>query len=105
MTFFCHKILRWLCPFFMVGMLLGNLLLAQDPFYRSVLFAQVGFYLMSILAVFVPAQVRSLKPLRLTTMFTCMNLALLFGFFRWLRGSHGGVWRRTVRLAETGTGR
>jgi cellulose synthase/poly-beta-1,6-N-acetylglucosamine synthase-like glycosyltransferase len=100
-TFFFHKILRWLCPFFMLGMLATNVILCQEPFYLALLFAQFGFYLLSMLAVFVPAQFRSLKPLRLTTMFTSMNLALLVGFFRWLRGNHRGVWRRTARLAET----
>jgi hypothetical protein len=33
-------------------------------------------------------------------MFTGMNVALLVGFWRWLRGSQQGAWRRTVRLAE-----
>jgi cellulose synthase/poly-beta-1,6-N-acetylglucosamine synthase-like glycosyltransferase len=103
-TFFFHKILRWLCPFFMLGMLVSNcsllLLSVEEPLYRWALAAQVSFYLVSLLAVFVPAQFRSLKPLRLTTMFTSMNLALLVGFFRWLRGNHHGVWRRTARLAE-----
>lgn len=101
-TFLFHKILRWFCPFFMLGALVTNALLWQEPLYRGLLFVQVGFYLLSGLAVLVPAQFRSLKPLRLTTMFTSMNLALLVGFCRWLRGNHHGVWRRTVRLAETG---
>src|SRR5437764_10936924 len=31
-TFFSHKILRWLCPFFLIGAMLFNLLLADQPF-------------------------------------------------------------------------
>lgn len=43
---------------------------------------------------------RLLKPLRLTTMFTSMNAALLVGFFRWFRGSQKPTWDHTARLAE-----
>src|SRR5262249_15761350 len=47
-TFLCHKIIRWLCPFFMVGTLLSNLLLLDDSFYLGTFIAQVGFYLVSM---------------------------------------------------------
>jgi cellulose synthase/poly-beta-1,6-N-acetylglucosamine synthase-like glycosyltransferase len=103
-TFFSHKIVRWLCPFFMLGALFANLLLLAEPLYRATLFAQLGFYAVSMLAAFVPARFRSLKPLRLTTMFTSMNLALLVGFWRWASGSQKGAWRRTARLVETHAG-
>jgi cellulose synthase/poly-beta-1,6-N-acetylglucosamine synthase-like glycosyltransferase len=99
-TFFSHKILRWSCPFLMLGLLLTNLLLWEAPFYRLALLAQGAFYLVSVLVAFVPGKFRTLKPLRITTMFTGMNAALLVGFWRWLRGSQKGAWRRTTRLAE-----
>jgi cellulose synthase/poly-beta-1,6-N-acetylglucosamine synthase-like glycosyltransferase len=99
-TFFAHKILRWCCPFFMVAMLLSNLVLCDQPFYQAMMFAQLGFYTLSVVMSFVPPQFRALKPLRLTTMFTSMNAALLFGFWRWMRGSQKVAWQRTVRVAE-----
>jgi hypothetical protein len=58
------------------------------------------FYVSSVLAVLVPTQLRVLKPLRLTTMFTSMNAALLVGFWRWLWGSQKAAWSRTARAAE-----
>jgi cellulose synthase/poly-beta-1,6-N-acetylglucosamine synthase-like glycosyltransferase len=100
-TFLCHKILRWLCPLFMIGALLGSLLLWDDPLYFGLSCAQVGFYLVSLLAAMVPARFRPLKPLRLATMFTSMNLALLVGLWRFVRGRQTGLWRRTPRLAES----
>jgi len=99
-TFFSHKVLRWLCPFFMLGLLLTNSVLWQEPFYRLAFFTQAAFYLTSVLIAFVPSRFKSLKPLRITTMFTGMNAALLVGFWRWLRGSQQGAWKRTARLAE-----
>jgi cellulose synthase/poly-beta-1,6-N-acetylglucosamine synthase-like glycosyltransferase len=99
-TFFSHKILRWLCPFFMLGLMVTNSLLWQEPFYRLALLAQGMFYLVSVSIAFVPGKYRTLKPLRITTMFAGMNAALLVGFWRWMRGSQKGAWRRTARLAE-----
>jgi cellulose synthase/poly-beta-1,6-N-acetylglucosamine synthase-like glycosyltransferase len=96
-TFFSHKILRWLCPFFLLAMLLSNCFLLAQRFYWVVLGGQVAFYALSAAAAFVPARYKLLKPLRLTTLFTGMNLALLVGFGRWLRGIRKGAWRRTER--------
>jgi cellulose synthase/poly-beta-1,6-N-acetylglucosamine synthase-like glycosyltransferase len=108
-TFFSHKIMRWLCPFFMLGALFTNLLLLilvkppllDKDLYRGTIVAQLGFYALSLLAAFLPAGVRPLKPLRLTTMFTSMNAALFVGFWRFVLGTQKASWRRTARLAET----
>jgi cellulose synthase/poly-beta-1,6-N-acetylglucosamine synthase-like glycosyltransferase len=97
-TFTSHKVLRWLCPFFLIGALATNLVLWQEPLYRLTLLGQVAFYQLSAVAALLPARARLLRPLRLTTMFTSMNAALLMGFLRWLRGNANGVWQRTPRL-------
>jgi cellulose synthase/poly-beta-1,6-N-acetylglucosamine synthase-like glycosyltransferase len=96
-AFLSHKVLRWLCPFFMIGVLASNLLLLGIPFYRLVLMCQVAFYLVSVLAAFLPPSIKFLKPLRLATMFTSMNLALFVGFWRWLLCVQNGTWARTGR--------
>jgi cellulose synthase/poly-beta-1,6-N-acetylglucosamine synthase-like glycosyltransferase len=104
LAFASHKILRWFCPFFLLGLLLSNLVLCADPSFQAALGAQLGFYLLSAIMAVVPARFRLLKPLRLTTMFTGMNLALLVGFWNWLWGSQQGVWQRTARTAENAEG-
>ena len=105
-TFLSHKILRWSCPFFLVGLLVSNVALVLEgvtPF-GYFLAAQGGFYLASLASSCLPAGHRALKPLRIAGMFTGMNAALLVGFFRWSFGLQKGAWRRTVRLAETNGG-
>jgi cellulose synthase/poly-beta-1,6-N-acetylglucosamine synthase-like glycosyltransferase len=97
-TFLSHKICRWLCPFALIVMLATGLLLWDQPFYRHSLLAQLCFYVVSVLAGFLPSGTKALRPLRLTTMFTSMNAALLLGFWRWLRGTQRGTWKRTTRL-------
>lgn len=99
-TFFSHKILRWACPFFLIGMLVLSLLLWHDPLYRFLLLAQIAFYATSASIPFVSTRARILKPLRLTTMFTGMNVALLLGFWRWVSGAQRGTWQRTLRPGE-----
>jgi cellulose synthase/poly-beta-1,6-N-acetylglucosamine synthase-like glycosyltransferase len=106
-TFFSHKILRWLCPFFLVGAFVTNLLLCWEywkppywNFYSNFLVGQISFYLTSLLAAFLPGRIRLLRLLRLTTMFTAMNAALFVGFCRWLWGAQQGTWKRTVRMPE-----
>ncbi len=97
LAFLLHKILRWCGPFLLIGMLSTNALLLAQPFYRWTLVGQLGFYLLSIALAFTPPRNRFLKPMRLTTMFCSMNLALLFGFWAWLRGTQAGIWERTAR--------
>ena len=96
-SFFSHKVLRWCCPFFLILLLASNLLLLHDPLYRVLLAIQVGFYSTSVLGMWLPGSGRVARSIRLTTMFTSMNLALLVGFFRWLSGQQRGVWQRTSR--------
>lgn len=101
-TFLSHKILRWVCPFFVLGMLAASALLVRSPLYRGLLLLQIAFYLFSVFVICAPSSVRVWRPLRLTGLFTLMNAALLMGFFRWLRGSQGGTWKSTARTAVRG---
>lgn len=101
-TFLSHKVLRWLCPFFLVGLLASNFILWDGLFFRWVLAAQLVFYGVSLLAAFAPEELRLPKAIRLMLMFTSMNAALLVGFLRWLRKGQNAAWRRTARVAEAG---
>ncbi len=96
-TFLSHKVLRWLCPFFLIAMLLSNLLLLNFAFFRYLLFAQLTFYLTAALGALINTRVRIPKLLCLLVLFVGMNTALLFGFARWLSGRQNGSWRRTAR--------
>jgi cellulose synthase/poly-beta-1,6-N-acetylglucosamine synthase-like glycosyltransferase len=105
LTFFCHKILRWACPFLLIGMLLSSMMLVMQGTYAWSLWLQLMFYTFAFLGNWaVPNNPRFLRLLRLPTMFTTMNLALLFGFFRWLKGGNTGIWTRTNRSGELAFG-
>lgn len=100
-AFLNHKIMRWLCPFMLIMALGTNLALLHITFFQWMLAAQVVFYTLAALGGYLPSQPRFLRVLRLATMFTGMNAALLVGFFRWLFGAQRATWHRTVRLTES----
>jgi cellulose synthase/poly-beta-1,6-N-acetylglucosamine synthase-like glycosyltransferase len=100
-TFFSHKVMRWLCPFFLIGAFASNIALVDRRLYQGLLVCQIGFYCLATLMAFVPAGTsRVLRVFRLTTMFTSMNAALLVGFVRWLRRRQHATWKRTERVVE-----
>jgi cellulose synthase/poly-beta-1,6-N-acetylglucosamine synthase-like glycosyltransferase len=104
LTFFCHKILRWSCPFFLIAALAANAVLLDQPGFAAVMFAQLGFYVLAAAGHWLPRRQGVFKLFRLPTMFVTMNLALFFGFIRWARGRNNGTWRRTDRSAAVTEG-
>ncbi len=97
-TFFSHKVLRWLSPFFLVAILLSNILLARDVQYGALLAAQVVFYGLALIGNHWSFSGRIGRVLRLPTLFTAVNAALAVGFGRWLLHQQTGTWNRTRRL-------
>lgn len=93
--FWSHKIVRWCVPFFLMGMLVASLGLLGETFYRFVLGAQ-------LLAYAIGVQGLSPKPidhplLRPARYFFVMNLALLIGFIRFIRGTQRVTWEQAQR--------
>src|SRR5215217_6625141 len=77
-TFASHKVLRWICPFLLLGALACNaVLLEHGSVYRSALFAQGLLYVTAAAGVMAPGTGTGVRLLRLATLFTSMNLALL----------------------------
>ena len=101
-TFLSHKLLRWACPFLLVAALAANAALAVvgGPLYLGLLTGQVLFYALAIVGTRLPATPMVCKVVRLTTMFTSMNAALMIGFIRWARGLQRAAWERTARAEK-----
>ena len=102
LAFFSHKILRWLCPFFLIGMLLTCIPLSDHLFYRAALIVQVISYpILGYLGLRSP--VRMPKLINLASMFVTINLAtslrLLQMAFRYAGGRRGNVPRDLARLS------
>jgi len=97
LTFASHKVLRWLCPSFLIGLVAANLVLVNKGIYGLSLIVGLLLGAVALLGQYLSIGSSAGRALRLTTMFATMNAALLVGFFRWATGRQQGVWERTVR--------
>ena len=96
-SFLSHKIVRWCCPFFLIGAVAANVALVGVPFYRMTLAAQAAFYAFAWLGARATGAGPLVRIARLTALFSSMNAALLVGFYRWVMGRQRGAWARTAR--------
>jgi len=97
-SFLSHKVLRWLGPFFILTALgCCSYLAMSSTLYVYLLVA----YMSSMLLPVVDISLRELKIhsiiLRFITHFYAMNLALLIGFYKYLKGVKNNVWQPTKR--------
>jgi cellulose synthase/poly-beta-1,6-N-acetylglucosamine synthase-like glycosyltransferase len=93
-SFFSHKLLRWILPFLLIGMLASNVFLVDSAVYRAALYAQVAVYVWAGLG-FVFRQRKRRVPFALFCYFlVAMNVAYLVGFLRFLRGQRETGWQR-----------
>lgn len=89
---FSHKILRWMVPLFLLLLLAGNIGLVNQPYFRAVLVAQLGFYGLALLQVVAPIH-RRWKPLGIPLYFCTLNAAAFLGMIELLRGRKHVIWQ------------
>ena len=86
-----HKLFRILVPFFLLGVLGTNVLIAgRSVFFQMTLLAQIGFYLCGALAAV--WQDKRPRLLNIIYYFCVTNLAILVGIIRFLKGERVAVW-------------
>ena len=96
-AYWSHKVIRWLVPFFMIAILITNILLADIPLYKYLLIGQALFYFGAVIG-YLMSKVRIHNRLcSLLYYFVAMNLSLLLGFFRFVSGSQQVTWKRVER--------
>jgi hypothetical protein len=96
--FFSHKILRWLGPLWLILLWLTAGLLSYNQFYALL------FVLITALYTLTPLLDEGLKKcnkhwalLRNVRYFLTMNLALLAGYLRYVKGIKSNVWQPPKR--------
>jgi len=85
-----HKLLRWLVPYFLLGMLACSGLLS-GPFYRAVFFLQVAFLGVALLGFLWRGRALGF-PWSVPASFCIVNLAALLGVWKSLAGRKSGRW-------------
>lgn len=99
-AFWSHKVLRWLSPFFIILILVFTAIKSQTPFYFYLLMVQIGLVLVPIIDLILRKINLHIILLRFITHFYSMNLALLIGFFKFLKGVNSNVWEPTKRFQK-----
>jgi cellulose synthase/poly-beta-1,6-N-acetylglucosamine synthase-like glycosyltransferase len=86
-----HKLLRWLVPYFLLGMLFSSLFLLNFRFYCFVFALEIIFYAIAVLGwVFAGPRIRF--PWSIATSFCIVNLAAFFGTLKSFVGRSSGSW-------------
>jgi cellulose synthase/poly-beta-1,6-N-acetylglucosamine synthase-like glycosyltransferase len=94
-SFWSHKVLRWVAPFFMITALVANAALLCQPLFAVLLALQLTFYLLAIIGSMMRR--RKIVLFSAPHYFVVINLSLLLGFFRFITGTQQAAWKRTVR--------
>jgi len=98
-SFLSHKVLRWFGPFFLLIMLASSIALvsAGVPVFLYGTLGLLGLFMSPLVdALFKQAGIH-LSVLRFFSHFTMMNLALLHGFAKYVRGVDSNIWQPTQR--------
>lgn len=94
---FCHKLLRWSVPFFLILALVANLVLIHSSFiYSILLLLQLSLYVFGILGLLIP-KMEYMIPIRIPMYFLGANASILFAWWRYLRGQRIVTWTPTKR--------
>lgn len=100
-SYFSHKLLRWLSPWFMLIAFTCNGVLAfGSPAWHSpwclLFIGQCAFYSAALVGLLIPAA-RRLSLVSVPMYFAMMNAAMVRGLFRHLLNGSTGTWNRTPR--------
>jgi cellulose synthase/poly-beta-1,6-N-acetylglucosamine synthase-like glycosyltransferase len=96
LAFFSHKVLRWVLPFLMLGMLLTSAALAAQPVYRAALVAQILFYAWALAGFAFRERMAPVRYGLLGYFLLAINLAFLVGFLQCFFGRTPVRWKRAA---------
>lgn len=100
-SFLSHKVLRWFGPFFLIGTFVTSLILFNtNLFFQLAFYIQAAGFLTPLLDKLLSNLNIHIYLLRLLSYFYTMNLALLLGFIKYLKGIKTSVWNPTQRNVE-----
>lgn len=95
-----HRVLRWVVtPFLLILMFFVNLALvfSGNPLYQVIFALQVLFYLSALAGWYLENKKTRLKILFVPYYFCMMNLAVIYGFKRFISGPQKGAWDKAKR--------
>jgi cellulose synthase/poly-beta-1,6-N-acetylglucosamine synthase-like glycosyltransferase len=96
-SYVSHRVLRWLAPFLLPIAFFCSMFLLARPAFAILFTAQSLFYLAAAAGYWLMKRVKPLRWCSMPFHFCSMNLALLLGLLRYLRGHQTIAWKPTPR--------
>jgi len=93
-AFFSHKVLRWILPLLLIGLLVSSATLWGHPFYRAALIAHGLFYVWAGFGFLLRKRVQGVRYALLGYYLVAIHLAYLVGFVRCVTGRTEATWQR-----------
>jgi len=95
--YFCHKLLRWLVPIFLLSGLAANVVLSiSSSVYAVILLLHVAFYIFATYGMMAKTP-PSRAALKIPLYFVTVNLAIVVAWWRFLRGYRMVMWAPSER--------
>lgn len=93
-----HKIFRWITPLLLILIFfLSAGLSAYNPTYKVFFYFQLFFYALAIVGYFLLIIKIKIPVVSMIFYFVYSNIAILWGLYKFLSGSHSGIWQPTER--------
>lgn len=96
--YFSHKVLRWFSPLIILSIFVTNAFLFYLYPYNVFFYLQVAFYGLAIIGALLSYMRIELPLIGSTYHFVSMNIALIFGFLKFVRGIKSAVWESSKRI-------
>ena len=97
-SFFSHKVLRWLTPFFILSIIsILPFIIENQSFYFYFLIGIIFCFSLVSIDFLLKSLKVNIKLLRFLTHFTLMNVALFIGFLNYIKGVKSSIWDPTRR--------
>lgn len=92
---FSHKIIRWLTPLFMLGLLAASILLPGESAVKMpALIVQAALYFIAFIGWIFEKLNRKFVVFKIPLFYITMNIGFLLGIFRFLGGLQNARWER-----------
>jgi glycosyltransferase involved in cell wall biosynthesis len=96
--YICHKLLRWLVPFFLLAAVFTNAWCVQRGIFFVTLFiAQVVFYGLALAGIAAGKKGSSNVAVKIPKFFVLVNASILIAWIKYLGGERLTMWKPSVR--------
>ncbi len=93
-AFVSHKLLRWMLPFLLIGMLVTSATMVDSPLYRALFVLQVLFYAWALAGYLLRPRIQRIRYALVPYYLLAIHVAFLVGFVRYLCGRREIEWRQ-----------